>query len=84
VENNRFADAQVFIRFQGEPRRRLGTVTGKTASTFTVRHRIADFIFVVDYTGGGITQTTQGMVATPGDAFFLRAQERQPLILIRR
>ena len=84
VENNRFPDAQVYVRFVGEPRRRLGTVTGKSTSTFTVRHRNAAFVFIVDYTGGGATQGTQEMMASPGDAFLLRAQDRQPLQLIRR
>jgi hypothetical protein len=84
VENNHFADAQVFIRFQGASRRRLGTVTGKSMDAFTVRHSIAAFIFILDFTGGGRTQATQSTTARPGDAFLLRATERQPLILIRR
>jgi hypothetical protein len=84
VENNHFADAQVYVVFQGGSRRRVGTVTGKTSKSFTLRHSTAAFVFIVDYTAGGRTQRTQSATARPGDAFLLRTQERQPLILIRR
>jgi hypothetical protein len=39
VENNHFADAQVYVVFQGGSRRRVGTVTGKTSKSFTLRHK---------------------------------------------
>jgi hypothetical protein len=84
VENNHFADAQIFIQFEGQSRRRLGTVTGKSTSAFTVRHTQAPFRVIVAYTGGGATQRTESVSARPGEEFMIRAQERRPLILIRR
>jgi hypothetical protein len=74
VRNDAFWDATIYL-MRGADRRRLGTVTGNSSSTFTVPRSIVfgltDLRFIVDWIGRSGGATSETIVAQPGDTIEL-------------
>ena len=75
VTNDGFYEATIYL-LRGLERRRLGTVNGSSTATFTLgRHLvfgITDLRFAVDWIGRQGAQTTETILAQPGEEIRLR------------
>jgi hypothetical protein len=65
VSNRNFYDANISYRFFGTVHR-LGTVTGNTTKTFTVRYEPAQLVIVIQLIGTNARLTDQ-ITVSPGD-----------------
>jgi len=70
VVNNNFSDATIWANYAAE-RIRLGTVTGKSQSSFSLRTRVAQPVYMeIDLVGGGRCITDQ-LPVDEGDVLYL-------------
>lgn len=71
VENQAFADMNVYVRDTGGGRRRLGTATGLTTTVFTIPAALVgngrEVHFEIDPIGGQRTALSNSLYVTPGD-----------------
>jgi hypothetical protein len=73
IVNRNFNDASVWAVFRAE-RIRLGTVTGKTESSFQLPWRGADAVHMEIDLVGGERCVTESLMADEGDIFYLEIQ----------
>ena len=70
VRNDAFWDANIYV-MRGSQRIRLGTVTGNSSQTFTLARPVVSGLteirFVVDWIGRRDAETSETIVAQPGD-----------------
>lgn len=53
VQNNDFKDCDIYIVWEGRPRKRVGLATGKTTSTFTIDWVADNATIEGDFVAGG-------------------------------
>jgi hypothetical protein len=70
VDNQDFYDANVYYRLSGSSRR-LGTISGKSTSTFRIRWEPATLYVMVDFIGAGSLQT-DGLSVNPQEYVEIR------------
>jgi hypothetical protein len=75
VDNLNFYDASITYSYRGGTRRRLGTVTGKSKQSFTIKWEPVNLRFEINFVGGNRT-TSQEIYAEAGEIVELRLPPR--------